>query len=169
VLGHRDSQSSSRSGGRHIRFTGYEYVHVMVDDYTRLAYAQVLEGLTASCAIGFLRRALAWFAERGVRVQAVMSDNGSCYVAHSYRAALRELGLRHQRIRPGRPRTNGKAERFIQTLLNECAYARIHGSSAERTSALPRFLKRYNYRRPHGSLGKQAPATRLNNLVRNYN
>jgi transposase InsO family protein len=168
VLGHRRSQYSSRIGGRQTRFTGYEYVHVMVDDYTRLAYAEVLEGLTASCAIAFLRRALAWFAERGVRVRALMSDNGSCYVAHSYRAALRELGLRHLRIRPGRPRTNGKAERFIQTLLNEWAYARIYGSSSERTTALPAFLERYNYRRPHGSLGKQAPATRLNNLVRNY-
>ncbi len=95
-------------------------------------------------------------------------DNGSCYVAHAYRAALHELGLRQLRIKPGRPRTIGKAERFIQTLLNEWAYPRIYGSSAERTAALPLFLNRYNYRRPHGSLGKRAPATRLNNLVRNY-
>jgi len=168
VLGHRGSQYSRRVGGRHTRFTGFEYVHVMIDDHSRLAYAEVLDALTASCAIAFLRRAIVWFGDRGVRVQAVMTDNGSCYVAHAYRAALRDLGLRQLRIKPRRPRTNGKAERFIQTLLNEWAYARVFGSSSERTAALPLFLERYNYRRPHGSLGKQAPATRLNNLVRNY-
>ena len=97
-----------------------------------------------------------------------MSDNGSCYTAHAYSTALSELGLKHLRIRPRRPRTNGKAERLIQTLLNEWAYARIYGSSRERTAALPDYLQRYNYRRPHGSLGHQPPATRLNNLVRNY-
>jgi transposase InsO family protein len=89
-------------------------------------------------------------------------------VAASHQATVAELGLRQLRIRPGRPRTNSKAERFIQTLLNEWAYARVYGSSAERTAALPLFLERYNFRRPHGSLGKRAPATRLNNLVRNY-
>jgi hypothetical protein len=96
-------------------------------------------------------------------------DNGACYVSDAHRAALHELGLRHLRIRPGRPRTNGKAERFIQTLLNEWAYVRVYGSSSERTAALPLFLERYNFRRPHGSLAKKAPATRLNNLVGNYN
>ena len=98
-----------------------------------------------------------------------MTDNGSCYVAHAYANALQQLGLRHLRIQPGRPRTNGKAERFIQTLLNEWAYARIYGSSLERTQALPNYLRRYNYQRPHGSLGKQAPASRLNNVLGNYN
>jgi transposase InsO family protein len=141
---------------------------VAVDDHSRLAYAEVLDDLTASCAVAFLRRAVAWFAERGVAVRAVMSDNGSCYVAHEYRRCLDELGLRHLRIKPGRPQTNGKAERFIQTLLNEWAYAQIYGSSDERAAALPLFLRRYNFRRPHGSLGKQVPASRLNNLVRNY-
>jgi len=155
--------------GRCLGTAGYEYVHVMVDDHSRLAYAEVLDGLTARCAIAFLGRAVAWFAERGVKIRAVMTDNGSCYVAHAHRAALRELGLRHLRIRPYRPRTNGKAERFIQTLLNEWAFVRLYGSSAERTAALPLFLERYNFRRPHGSLGKKAPATRLNNLVGNYN
>jgi transposase InsO family protein len=91
----------------------------MVDDHTRLAYAEVLPTLTARCAIEFLRRGLAWFAEHGVQIKAVMSDNGSAYVSHAYRQALAELGLRHLRIRPYRPRTNGKAERFIQTLLRE--------------------------------------------------
>ena len=113
----------------------------MIDDHTRLAYAEVLDDLTAACAIAFLRRAIAWFAERGVHVRAVMSDNGACYIAHAYAAALRELGLKHLRIRPGRPRTNGKAERLIQTLLNEWAYARIYGSS-QRTHSGPAPLPR---------------------------
>ena len=168
VTGSRASQKSTRKEGRRRGVAGWEYVHVMVDDYTRLAYAEVLDDLTAGCAIAFLGRAVAWFAARGVRIEAVMSDNGSCYLAHAYAAALAELGLRHLRIRPRRPRTNGKAERFIQTLLAEWAYGRIYGSSDERTATLPLFLQRYNYRRPHGSLGKRAPATRLNNLVRNY-
>jgi transposase InsO family protein len=168
ISGSRASQKRTRLQGRLTGIAGWEYVHVMVDDYTRLAYAEVLDDLTASCAIAFLRRAVAWFADRGVHIQAVMTDNGSCYRAHAHQAALTELGLRHLRIRPRRPRTNGKAERFIQTLLNEWAYNRVYGSSAERTAALPLFLERYNYKRPHGSLGKQAPATRLNNLIRNY-
>ena len=168
VLGHRASQYSRRVNGRMTKLTGFEYLHVMIDDYSRLAYAEVLDDLTAACAIAFLRRAVAWFADRGVRVRAVMSDNGSCYIAHAYAAALRRLGLKHLRIKPGRPRTNGKAERLIQTLLNEWAYARIYGSSSERTAALPLYLERYNYRRPHGSLSHQPPASRLNNLVGNY-
>jgi len=170
--GHRVSSRAARNRtrrqGTRTGVRGWEYLHVMIDDHSRLAYAEVLEGRTASCAVAFLRHGVAWFAERGVRVQAVMTDNGSCYIARLHLAALRELGLRHLRIKPGRPRTNGKAERFIQTLLNEWAYARVYGTSLERTAALPFFLERYNYRRPHGSLGKQAPATRLNNLVRNY-
>jgi len=168
VLGLRASQNRTRRQGRLSGISGWEYVHVIVDDHSRLAYAEVLDDLTASCAVAFLRRAVDWSADRGVRVRAVMTDNGYCYVAHSYGAALRQLGLRQLRIKPGRPRTNGKAERFIQTLLNEWAYGRIYGSSAERTAALPRFLERYNYKRPHGSLGKPPPATRLNDLVRNY-
>jgi transposase InsO family protein len=165
VTGNRKSQFHSHRGPRQ---TGFEYVHVMVDDHSRLAYAEVLNDLTARCAIAFLRRAAAWFSERGVKVKAVMTDNGSCYVSDAHRDALRELGIKHLRIRPRRPRTNGKAERFIQTLLNEWAYVRIYGTSAERTAALPLFLERYNFRRPHGSLGKRAPATRLNNLIGNY-
>src|SRR5262249_37663852 len=119
LLGERTSQYKRRVGGRAQGMTRFEYLHVMIDDRSRLAYAEVLDGLTAACAIAFLRRAVAWFAERGVHAQAVMSDNGSCYVAHDYRATLSELGLKHLRIRPRRPRTNGKAERLIQTLLNE--------------------------------------------------
>jgi transposase InsO family protein len=165
MVGHRQSQRRGRKRGGVTRF---EYVHVMVDDNSRLAYAEVLEDLTGACAVAFLGRGVAWFAERGVQIRAVMTDNGSCYVSHAHRAALRELGLRHLRIKPGRPRTNGKAERFIQTLLNEWAYARVYASSPERSAALPLFLDRYNFRRPHASLGHRAPATRLNNLVGNY-
>jgi transposase InsO family protein len=167
MVGHRKSQIYGRIDGVQRGLTRYEYVHVMVDDHTRLAYAEVLPSLTARCAIEFLRRANAWFAERGVQIKAVMSDNGSAYVAHAYRQALAALGLRHLRIRPYRPRTNGKAERFIQTLLNEWAYERIYGSSAERASTLPLFLERYNFRRPHGSLGHRPPASRLTNVIGN--
>jgi transposase InsO family protein len=168
VVGHRKSQHDVRVDGVKRRVTRFEYVHVMVDDHSRLAYAEVLDALSAKAAIGFLHRALAWFAERGVRVERVMTDNGSAYVAHAHRQALRELGIRHLTTRPYRPRTNGKAERFIQTLLNEWAYARVYGSSHERTNQLHPWLERYNYRRPHGSLAHQPPATRINNLTRNY-
>ena len=168
MVSHHKSKAYTRVDGIKRGLTRFEYVHVMIDDHTRLAYAEVLPALTASCAIEFLRRGVDWFAERGVQIKAVMSDNGSAYVAHAYRTALSELGLRHLRIRPYRPRTNGKAERFIQTLTNEWAYERIYGSSPERAAALPLFLERYNYRRPHGSLGHQPPASRLTNVVGNY-
>jgi transposase InsO family protein len=147
---------------------GWECVHVMVDDFSRLAYAEVLTDGRAQSAVAFLRRGLAWFAGLGVQVEQVMTDNGSCYASHTHAQACRELGLRHLRTRPYRPQTNGKAERFIQTLQNEWAYGRVYGSSNERAAALPFFLSHYNYKRRHGSLGHQAPATRLNNLIRNY-
>jgi transposase InsO family protein len=168
IIGTRASQGKTRMQGRRTGIAGWEYVHVMVDDHSRLAYAEVLEGLRAEHAVAFLERAVRWFAERGVQVRAVMTDNGSCYRSELHTAALRTLGLRHIRIRPARPRTNGKAERFIQTLVNEWAYGRIYGSSSERTAALPAYLRRYNFRRPHGALGKRVPATRVNNLVGNY-
>jgi len=168
ISGSRASQKRTRQQGRLTGVAGWEYLHVIVDDHSRLAYAEVLGALDAVAAAGFLRRAIAWYAARGIRVRAVMSDNGSAYTSHLYARTLRELGLRHLRITPGRPRTNGKAERFIQTLLNEWAYHRAYGSSHERTAALPLYLNRYNFNRPHGSLGHQPPASRLNNLVGNY-
>jgi transposase InsO family protein len=167
MVGHRKSQVFARFDGVQRGLTRFEYVHVMVDDYSRLAYAEVLPTLTARDAIGFLRRAVTWFSERGVTIKAVMSDNGSAYRARAYESGLSELGLRHLRIRPYRPRTNGKAERFIQTLVNEWAYERIYGSSRERAKSLPIFLERYNFRRPHGSLGHRPPGSRLTNVVRN--
>ena len=165
MVGHRRSQIKP---GNKPQPTRFEYVHVMVDDYSRLAYAEVLPTLRASCAVAFLRRAVTWFAEHGVQIKAVMTDNGSAYYSHAHQRTLAELRLKHLRTRPYRPRTNGKAERFIQTLINEWAYERIYGNSAERARALPLFLDRYNFRRPHGSLNHQPPASRLTNLVRNY-
>jgi transposase InsO family protein len=168
MVGHRKSQINRRGGGVRGGVTRFEYVHVAIDDHSRLAYAEVLDGLDAAAAISFLGRAVGWFAERGISVKAVMTDNGSCYRSFAHRDACRELGLKHLRIKPGRPRTNGKAERFIQTLKNEWAYARIYGSSNERATALSLFLNHYNFRRPHGSLGHRPPASRLTNLVGNY-
>ncbi|HET6580105.1 MAG TPA: IS481 family transposase, partial [Gemmatimonadales bacterium] len=152
---------------------GWECVHVCVDDATRLAYVEVLPDERGETAVGFLRRAVAWLAERGVGVERVMTDNGSPYRSVLHARACRELGIRHLRTQPYRPRTNGKAERFIQTMLREWAYGRIYGSSAERSSQLAGWLDRYNYRRKHGSLGHRPPAARLNellgnNLVGNY-
>jgi transposase InsO family protein len=168
VTGSRRLQRSHRVAGVKRGVAGWEFVHVCVDDHSRLAYVEVLGSEDAATAIGFLRRALDWFRERGVTVERVMTDNGPAYVSHAHAAACRELGLRHLRTRPYRPRTNGKAERFIQTLLREWAYGRIYGSSAERTAQLLPWLDHYNFRRPHGSLGHRAPATRVNNLVGNY-
>jgi transposase InsO family protein len=155
------------------RSYGWECCHVMVDDATRLAYVEVLADERGETTVAFLRRAAAWFAERGVRVERVMTDNGSPYVSTVHAIACRELGLRHLRTRPYRPRTNGKAERFIQTLLREWAYGRLYRSSNERRSQLGSWLERYNYRRKHGSLGHRPPAARLseligNNLATNY-
>ena len=155
-------------GRRSSRGFGWEFVHVMVDDHSRLAYVEVLPDERAESAVAFLRRGVAWFKERGVRLQRVMSDNGSCYVSTLHALTCRELGLRHIRTKAYRPRTNGKAERFIQTLLREWAYVRLYGSSTERLSQLEGWLTHYNFRRPHGSLGHRAPATRVKNLVGNY-
>jgi transposase InsO family protein len=149
------------------RLIGWEYVHVCVDDATRLAYAEVLgdeKGLTAA---GFLRRAVAFYARHGIRVERVMTDNGSGYISILHALACRALGLRHLRIRPYRPRTNGKAERFIRTMLGDWAYGAIYGTSAERTRALPGWLDHYNRRRPHRSLNRQPPLTRLAQLRNN--
>jgi transposase InsO family protein len=146
---------------------GWECCHVCVDDATRLAYVEVLPDERGETASGFLRRAVAWLAERGVTVERVMTDNGSPYVSTIHAATCRELGIRHLRTRPYRPQTNGKAERFIQTMLREWAYGRLYGSSAERRHQLPGWLNRYNYRRKHGSLGHRPPAARLNELQGN--
>ena len=168
--GHR--ASGTRGKGQRSRGAGWEYVHVCVDDATRLAYVEVLEDEQAVTAIAFLRRALAFYRARGVTVERLMTDNGSAYVSIAHKLACKALGIRHLRTRPYRPRTNGKAERFIRTLLGGWAYGAIYRSSAERTAALSGWLEFYNWTRPHGSLGHKPPGTRLselNNLAGSYN
>jgi transposase InsO family protein len=167
VTGHRKSQF--KVGPRRVGATGWEFVHVCVDDATRLAYAEVLDDERGESAAGFLRRAVAWLQGYGVEVERVMSDNGACYRSRAHAAARRELGIRrHLFTRPYRPRTNGKAERFIQTLVDRWARGAIYGSSAERTAALPGWLDHYNFTRPHGSLAKKPPGSRLTDLAGNY-
>jgi transposase InsO family protein len=143
------------------RGVGWEFVHVAIDDASRLAYAEVLKNERTACATAFLRRTIAWFSARGVRVQSLLTDNGSCYVSHRFTKTCQSMGLRHIRTRPYRPCTNGKAERFIQTLLREWAYRRPYHSSDQRRERLPRYLHYYNHRRPHASLQKKPPASRL--------
>ncbi len=162
-LGHRahGSRRHSPRGG------GWEFVHVCVDDATRLAYVEVLGDEKASTAVGFLRRATAFYRAHGVRVERVMTDNGGAYRSTVHAIACRALGLRHIRTRPYRPRTNGKAERFIRTMLGGWAYGALYGSSAERRAALGGWLDFYNHRRRHGSLGHRPPIARLNELQTN--
>ena len=143
---------------------GWEYVHIAVDDYSRFAYAEVLADEKATTAIGFLRRALAFYARHSIRVEAVISDNGPAYISIAHRLACRSLGIRHLRTRPYRPQTNGKAERFIRTMLNGWAYGAIYQSSHERTKALDDWLWHYNHQRRHSAIGRQPPATRTNLL-----
>jgi transposase InsO family protein len=161
--------SLRRSGRRRI---GFEFVHIAIDDATRLAYVEVLEDEKARTAVAFLARALDFYRSHGVGVERVMTDNGPCYLSLVHATACRTLGLKHVRTRPYRPRTNGKAERFIRTLLAGWAYAAIYRDSRERRDALPGWLDHYNRRRPHRSLSRQTPAERLtairNNVLGSY-
>jgi transposase InsO family protein len=150
------------------RTIGWEYVHVAVDDATRLAYAEVLDDEKAVTATAFLRRAVRFFARHGITVERVLTDNGSAYLSTMHAIACRALGIRHLRTRPRRPQTNGKAERFIRTLQAGWAYGAIYASSRERTTALDGWLWHYNHRRRHQAIGRQAPITRLNNLLGTY-
>ena len=143
------------AAGKRRHTVGWEYVHVAVDDYSRLAYAEVLADETGTTAIGFLKRAVAFYARYGIKVERVLTDNGSCYRSVVHALACRALGIRHLRTRPYRPQTNGKAERFIRTLLTGWAYGAIYGSSNERTPALDGWLWHYNHRRRHSALGHQ--------------
>jgi len=147
---------------------GWEYVHIAIDDCTRLAYAEVLPDEKASTAIGFLRRAVAFYRRHGITVERVLTDNGAAYRASVHALACKALGLRHLRTRPRRPQTNGKAERFIRTMLGGWAYGAIYSSSRERTAALDGWLWTYNHRRRHSAIGHQPPITRLNNLLGTY-
>ena len=157
--------------GHKRRTVGWEYVHVAVDDATRLAYVEVLPDERAKTAIAFLGRAVRFFRRHGIKVERVLTDNGAAYRATIHALACRILGLKHLRTRPYRPQTNGKAERFIRTMLGGWAYGAIYRSSAERTAALDGWLWRYNHERPHGSLGRKPPSARLtelNNVLGSY-
>jgi len=162
IHGNRRLQRSPRKNGK--RTVGWEFVHVCVDDATRLAYVEVLDDEKATTAVAFLHRALRFYRRHGITVERVMSDNGACYRSTIHAVACRTMGLRHLRTRPYRPRTNGKAERFIRTLLGGWAYGAIYGSSAERTAALDGWIWTYNHRRPHGSLSHKPPIARLHEL-----
>ena len=149
--------------GGHSR-VGYAYIHSAVDDHSRVAYSEVLADERAVTAVAFWQRARSWFAERGVSVRAVLTDNGSCYRSADFARARLAAGVRHRRTRPYRPQTNGKVERFNRTLLEEWAYVRVYRSEAARTAALARWLHLYNHHRCHTALSGHPPINRVTNL-----
>lgn len=152
------------------RGSGWEFVHVAIDDASRIAFSRIMKTQRKACAIAFLKAAVAYYASLGITVERVMTDNGSCYRSRRFRNACRRLGLKIIYTRPYTPRTNGKAERFIQTALREWAYARAYDTSLQRAAELPYWLHRYNWHRPHGSIGAMPPISTLgltgNNLLR---
>src|SRR5436305_2560703 len=160
---HKRRRANDAAGVRR-NLIGWEYVHIAVDDYSRLAYAEVLADQKAATAAGFLRRAVAFYRRYGITIERVLTDNGGCYRATIHALACRALGIRHLRTRPYRPQTNGKAERFIRTLINGWAYGAIYRSSRSRTTALDGWLWYYNHQRRHSAIGHQPPASRTNLL-----
>jgi len=165
-IGHRIHGDRRRSAPG----VGWEFVHVAIDDHSRLAFSRIFTDEKHTAAIAFLRAAVQYYAALGIRIERVLSDNGSCYRSHAFRQVCTELGIRQRFTRPYRPCTNGKAERFIQTLLREWAYAAAYNHSTERAAHLPPWLHHYNWHRPHGSLDDKPPVSRLgldrNNLLR---
>jgi transposase InsO family protein len=170
-IGHRIT--GDRRGQSNNRGIGWEFVHVAVDDHSRIAFAKVMPSEKRRSAIMFLRAALAYYESLGIKVERVMTDNGSCYKSFAFRRACKRLGLRHIRTRPYTPRTNGKAERFIQTSLREWAYAQAYRNSHQRKAELPSWLHRYNWHRPHAGIDDKVPISRLglteDNLLRLHN
>lgn len=155
--GHRVTGSRlGRGAGR----VGWEFVHVAIDDFSRLAYAEILPDEKGSTCAAFTRRACAWFAQQGIEIKALLTDNGTGYRSHRFRQACERLHLRHHRTRPYTPRTNGKAERFIQSMLREWAYVRVYRTSAARARQLPHWIRYYNQERLHASLGYLPPVSR---------
>lgn len=148
---------------------GHAFVHTVIDDHSRVAYAEIHDDETAATAIGVLRRAVSWFADRGVSVERVLSDNGSAYKSHAWRHACAELGVTPKKTRPRRPQTNGKIERFHRTLAAEWAFVRHYNSESARRNALPAWLHQYNHHRLHTGIGKTTPISRLTNLPGQYN
>jgi transposase InsO family protein len=167
-VGHRIT--GDRTGQSNSRGVGWEFVHVCIDDHSRVAFSQIKPDEKADSAVPFLKAAVAYYKSLGVTVTRVMTDNGSCYRAFAFRDACRDLGLKHIRTKPYTPKTNGKAERFIQTALREWAYALAYPTSDHRADQLPVWLHRYNWQRPHGGIKSQTPISRLglvgNNLLR---
>jgi transposase InsO family protein len=161
---HRAATTSAGRSAHRDPVLGTAFVHTVLDDHSRVAYAEIHDDETATTAIGVLRRAVAWFAARDVTVQRVLSDNGSAYRSHAWRAACAELGIKAKRTRPYRPQTNGKIERFHRTLADGWAFARMFGSESARRKALPAWLHEYNHHRPHTAIGNRPPITRLTNL-----
>jgi transposase InsO family protein len=168
-VGHRITGRKTGAINRHPGI-GWEFVHVCIDDASRIAFSRIMKDERKASAIAFLKAAIAYYASLGIKVERVMTDNGSCYLSRDFGRACKRLGLKHIRTKPYTPKTNGKAERFIQTSLREWAYARAYNTSDERTAELPRWLHRYNWHRPHGSIGSKPPISRLaltgNNLLR---
>lgn len=168
-VGHRITGRQTGVVNRHLGI-GWEFVHVCIDDASRVAFVQVMPDERKESAVAFLEAAVAYYAKLGICIERVMTDNGSCYRSKAFRTACKRLGLRQVFTRPYTPKTNGKAERFIQTSLREWAYARAYNNSQERTKELPHWLHRYNWHRPHGSLGSKPPISRLgldrDNLLR---
>jgi len=168
AIGHRIT--GDRRGQSNRRGVGWEYVHVCIDDHSRIAFAKVMANERKRSAIAFLKAAIAYYASLGVKVERVMTDNGSCYKSFAFRAACNRLGLRHIRTKPYTPKTNGKVERFIQTSLREWAYAQAYENSRQREQQLPTWLHRYNWHRPHAGIGDKTPISRLglaeNNVLR---
>ena len=166
-VGHRitgdRTRQSSRRGTRQGKAwgAGWEFVHVSIDDASRVAFSRILPDEKKESAVAFLKAAVAYYESLGVKVARVMTDNGPCYKSFDFRDACRDLGLKHIRTRPYTPKTNGKAERFIQTALREWAYAQAYPNSARRAEELPIWLHRYNWHRPHGSLKSKLPISRL--------
>jgi transposase InsO family protein len=160
ILGRQSASGHHRRSYHH----GWEFVHIAIDDATRLAYVEVLDDEKATTAIGFLRRAIAHYSGYGITVEQLITDNGSAYRSTIHAIACRALGIRHLRTRPYRPQTNGKAERFIRTMLGGWAYAAIYRDSTERNQALAGWLDFYNHRRPHGAISHKPPIARLNEL-----
>jgi transposase InsO family protein len=172
IAGHQHFNPRKRDAAGVDRNTvGWECVHIAIDDATRLAYAEVLADEKATTAVAFLQRAIAFYRRHGITVEQLITDNGSPYISFAHAAACRLLGIRHLRTRPYRPQTNGKAERFIRTLLGGWAYGAIYRSSSERTRALDGWLWHYNHQRRHSALGHKPPIARLNertNLLSTY-
>jgi transposase InsO family protein len=167
-VGHRIT--GDRTGQSNSRGVGWEFVHVCIDDHSRVAFSQILPDEKAGSAVAFLKAAVDYYKSLGVTVARVMTDNGSCYRSFDFRDACRELALTHKRTKPYTPKTNGKAERFIQTALREWAYAQAYLTSDRRAEELPRWLHQYNWHRPHGGIKSQTPISRLgmteDNLMR---